>query len=277
MSTIRVRRLDENWDPCFGNGQNDYVFDGEAVAQIIESRLRLWLQEWWEDQDEGLPMFQKILGKMGSSQAIADRLIQKRILETPYVTGLVSFESSFDISTRAYICSAYVNTEFGTITVTNGGSGSDVTRRGFCYMEGTSGDPDANGTTLYAGKVVGTPSSNPVALKAFTAVNCTGLTKANGVLKIDIKCDAPEKLSSSLGRQIELTSSGKADTNEWSIVPPLSEITASYKTFYLPLSGATTTGGELDVTAINFIRIYAYSTDSSNITLSWRNAAILIG
>ena len=122
MSTIRVRRLDTNWDPKFGNGQNDYIYDIDAVAQIIETRLRLWMAEWWEDLEEGLPMFQKILGKRGSSQAVADRLIQKRIVETPYVTEIVAFESSFDVSTRAYICQATVNTEFGTITVTNGGN-----------------------------------------------------------------------------------------------------------------------------------------------------------
>jgi len=163
----------------------------------------------------------------------------------------------------------------GNITDT-GGSGSDVTRRGFCYMEGTSGDPDANGTTLYAGEVVGSTANPSVAAKAFTAVNCTGLTKANGVLKIDLKCDAPEKLSNT-GYQFELTSAGKSDTNEWDFYPPRSEITTSYKTFYFPLSACGSQGGELDVTAINYIRWYASSTDSSNITVSWRNAAILIG
>ena len=82
MSTIRVRKLDSNYDPVYGNGQDDYIFDIYAVAQILQSRLRLWLGEWWEDLKEGTPMTQKILGKMGTSKAIADYVIQKRILET---------------------------------------------------------------------------------------------------------------------------------------------------------------------------------------------------
>lgn len=122
MSIIRVRKLDENWDPVYGNGQNDYLFDGNAVVQIIEQRLRLWLGEWWENLDEGLPMWQKILGVKGTSKAIVDRLIQKRISGTKYVTGIESFESVFDIETRSYECLAKVYTEFGTVIVRTGGS-----------------------------------------------------------------------------------------------------------------------------------------------------------
>lgn len=122
MSIIRVRRLDENWDPVYGNGQNDYLTDGNAVVQIIESRLRLWLGEWWENLDEGLPMFQKILGVKGSSKAIVDGLIQKRILGTEYVIGITSFESEFNVETREYQCLAKVNTQFGTIVVSSGGA-----------------------------------------------------------------------------------------------------------------------------------------------------------
>lgn len=121
MSTIRVRRLDTNWDPVYGNGQNDFLFDGDAVVQIIESRLRLWLAEWWEDLNEGLPMFQRILGVKGASKAIVDSLIQKRILGTKYVTSISSFESEFNVETREYQCLAKVNTSFGTILVSSGG------------------------------------------------------------------------------------------------------------------------------------------------------------
>jgi len=121
MSTIRVRKLDENWDPVYGNGQNDYLLDGNAVVQIIESRLRLFLGEWWENLNEGLPMWQKILGVKGTSKLIVDRLIQKRISGTIHVTGIESFESTFDIETRSYECLAKVYTEFGTVVVRTGG------------------------------------------------------------------------------------------------------------------------------------------------------------
>ena len=119
MSTIRVRRLDENWDPVYGSGVDDYLFDQEAVMQIIQSRLRLWQEEWWENLKEGLPMFQRILGKLGTSKAIVDRLIQNRILGSPYVISVTKFVSEFNGESRRYECEATVNTEFGTFVVTN--------------------------------------------------------------------------------------------------------------------------------------------------------------
>jgi hypothetical protein len=123
MSTIRVRKLDENWDPVYGDGQNDYVFDLDAVIQIIQTRLKLWLAEWWEDLNEGLPMIEKILGK--TDKALIDRLIQKRVQTTlpGIILKIKSYSSSFDSSTRAYSCTMHVDTIFGTIAVTNTGGG----------------------------------------------------------------------------------------------------------------------------------------------------------
>jgi hypothetical protein len=121
MSTIRVRRLDTNWDPVWGNGQNDYVFDVYALIQIIQSRLRLWLAEWWMNQEDGLPMIQKILGQRVKDKELIDRLIQKRIAGTVYVKSITAFSSSFDSNTRAYSCQSTVDTQFGTIVVQGGG------------------------------------------------------------------------------------------------------------------------------------------------------------
>lgn len=119
MSTIRVRRLDDSWDPAWGSGLNDYLEDIDAVAQIIRSRLLLFKGEWWEDLNLGIPMWQSILGTMGSNKPVVDRLIAKTVKETPYVTSIQSFVST--LVNREYNCSITVNTEFGTVTVTNGG------------------------------------------------------------------------------------------------------------------------------------------------------------
>ena len=123
MSTLRVRRLGADWEPTYGNGQNDYLFDGEAVSQILVSRLRLWLAEWWEDTALGLPMMQKILGQRISSKSIVDRLIQKEITRKPYigVTGIKSFVSTYNAETRNYSCTVYVYTIYGIVAVTTGG------------------------------------------------------------------------------------------------------------------------------------------------------------
>ena len=66
MATIKVRRLDEMYDPEFGGGKNSYVSDLDAVAQIIKSRLLLFKGEWWEDLNIGLPV------EGGDTQEIAD-------------------------------------------------------------------------------------------------------------------------------------------------------------------------------------------------------------
>lgn len=118
MSTVRVRRLDADYDPVFGQGKNDYIEDLDAVVQIIKSRLLLLMGEWWENLDEGLPLWQSILGKR-SSKIVVDNLIQQRILKTPYVTSIEFISSTYDSSARSYIFSAVVNTQFGTVGISN--------------------------------------------------------------------------------------------------------------------------------------------------------------
>jgi hypothetical protein len=120
MSTIRVRRLDENGDVVYGNGINDYLTDIDAVQQIIRTSLLLWQGEWWESIEEGLPMFQQILGKNGANKILVDRLIQEKITEVPYVKNVSSFVSVFDPNDRSYQCEAIVNTDFGTVVVSGG-------------------------------------------------------------------------------------------------------------------------------------------------------------
>lgn len=118
MSTIKVRKLDNYRDPVFGGGKNDYVTDIDAVAQIIQSRLLFFKGEWWEDLEDGLPMWQSILGASGNNKKLVDAMIQKQVLDTPYVNGIDSVDSSFDPESRSYVFSAVVNTEFGQLQIT---------------------------------------------------------------------------------------------------------------------------------------------------------------
>jgi len=121
MTSVRVRRLDDNWDPVYGNGRNDYLTDQDAMLQIVKSRLQNLYGEWWENTLDGLPLFQKILGRVRVDKSIPDKLIQKRIKETLYVKKITKFTSQFDPNTRQYSCQAVIDTEFGVITVASGG------------------------------------------------------------------------------------------------------------------------------------------------------------
>ena len=66
---MQVRRLDDNWDFCFGRGSQNYISGIEAVGQAIKQRLLLLYAEWWEDLKDGLPLWEQILGTSGSEES----------------------------------------------------------------------------------------------------------------------------------------------------------------------------------------------------------------
>lgn len=120
MATITVRKLDPvTWEPQFGNGQENFISDLEAVTQIIATRLKLFQGEWFLNLEDGLPLFQSILGSSGGQRNITviTNLIAARILGTPYVTAIVSITATYQ--NRKFVFSSTVATQFGTVTVSN--------------------------------------------------------------------------------------------------------------------------------------------------------------
>ncbi len=120
-ATMRIRRLDENWDLVFGSGDKDFLTGVEAAAQAVKQHLQLFLGEWWNDTEAGLPMWQSILGVFGAGQENIDRLIIARILDTTIngakiVTAVKSFSSA--IENHEYTCSCSVDTIFGETGIT---------------------------------------------------------------------------------------------------------------------------------------------------------------
>ena len=115
------RRLDENWDYVFGHGKNDYLTGREAVGQAVKSRLLLLYGEWWEDQQDGLPLFEKVLAGSGSEQHLqaVDIVFRQRIGDTRDVLGITQFDSTFDRNKRAYSFTAAVETAYGELYVSN--------------------------------------------------------------------------------------------------------------------------------------------------------------
>ena len=118
MSTITVRAIGANNDPQWGQGQGNFLTDLDAVRQIIYTRLLLFAGEWWADLLDGLPLWQSILGQGGNSVSQISSLIEARIQDTPYVTGLENVSASYTASTRAFQFSCQVNTQFGVVQVT---------------------------------------------------------------------------------------------------------------------------------------------------------------
>jgi hypothetical protein len=94
----------------------DFVSRDDAVIQAIKTRLLLLLGEWWEDQTDGTPLFQNILGVVGTSENLeaVDLIVQDIIINTDNVNEIVEFTSNYD--NRSYSIFCTVNTAFNTTT-----------------------------------------------------------------------------------------------------------------------------------------------------------------
>lgn len=114
---MRYRKQDEQGDYSFGSGLNNFHIDSaEAVAQAIETRLKLWIGEWFADTSDGTGWSQAILGKQ--SKNLYELTLRQRVLETYGVTSIESFQSSLDSDARRLTVSMTVNTIYGQTTVT---------------------------------------------------------------------------------------------------------------------------------------------------------------
>ena len=115
---MKYRTLDEDGDYTFG--RKKFLTGREAVAQAITTRLYLLYGEWWENLEDGLPLFEDILGAYGGNNArrIVDIIIGDRIRGTTDVTELLEYVSTFDTQTRVYEASCAVNTAYGIANLT---------------------------------------------------------------------------------------------------------------------------------------------------------------
>ena len=110
---MRYRQLSATGD--YTVGLPFYTNSPNAVAQAIETRLKLWLGEWFVDQTDGTPWLTQILGPRASRNP--DAAIKQRILGTPGVVSIQSYSSSYDGSTRNLTVLATVQTHYGSTTV----------------------------------------------------------------------------------------------------------------------------------------------------------------
>lgn len=115
---MRYRRIDENGDYTFGNGQYDFLVDIEAIPQAIKTKLNLFQGEWWEDLSEGLPFYQDVAGQFirnDEDKDIVTRLYCNRISDVEEVNSFLSLNAEFDNENRKYSLVADVDTIYGTI------------------------------------------------------------------------------------------------------------------------------------------------------------------
>lgn len=111
---MRYRKLSPSGDYTFGQGTaNYYINQPEAVGQAVMTRLRLLTTEWFLDLTSGTPYNTDILGT--GTQATRDLAIKRRILQTPGVNQLVSYDSQ--VVDRKFSVQAVIDTIYGVIQV----------------------------------------------------------------------------------------------------------------------------------------------------------------
>lgn len=114
---MRYRKQDENGDYTFGNSLNNFHIDNvDAVAQAIDTRLKLWVGEWFADVSDGTGWTQAILGK--HSQNLYELTLRQRVLETRGVISIQEFQSSLDPNTRELAVTMVVDTIYGQTDLT---------------------------------------------------------------------------------------------------------------------------------------------------------------
>ena len=118
------RMLDKDGDYVLGQGKSQFLSGSEAVAQAIVTHIKLLLGVWWEDVNQGTPLFQSILGKPGSEEHLnsVDNIYKAMILSTeldglPLVHSLDNYERDYNSSTRAYKFTATVTTIYSESVV----------------------------------------------------------------------------------------------------------------------------------------------------------------
>ena len=111
---MRYRVLDENGDFTIGN-EHAYIEGADAVRQAVLTRLRLLVYEWWEDIEDGVPYWQKIIASRDVKAA--QQIIRERIQQTPGVLSILSFDPEWNNENRTLRIRAAIQSTYGAFII----------------------------------------------------------------------------------------------------------------------------------------------------------------
>lgn len=113
---MRYRRLDNNGDYVFGQGDSNFIQNTPAtVGQAVKTRLQLQEGEWFLDVTVGTPYSSAIMGT--GTISLYDSAIQNVILSTPGVTGIAAYSSGVDPLNRQASINCTIDTIYGQTTI----------------------------------------------------------------------------------------------------------------------------------------------------------------
>lgn len=90
----------EDGDLLIENGDLQIVVGIDGIKQDLHQRLGCFVNEWFLDLSDGLPYYESILVKNPSSQVV-EGIFQDRILSTPGVLEILSFNFDYDPKARS--------------------------------------------------------------------------------------------------------------------------------------------------------------------------------
>jgi len=113
---MRYRKLDEIGDYSFGNSQANFHQNTPAgVGQAVLTRLKLWVNEWFLNVEDGTDWLDQVLGR--GTSLLYEQVIKQRILGTFGVTEITDFYTQFDPNTRKLNIQTTINTVYGETTL----------------------------------------------------------------------------------------------------------------------------------------------------------------
>lgn len=108
---MTVRALDPVTGDIITHGAQ-FVTGLDEIVQGIQTRLKLFMGEYFRNITEGTPWFQTILGKGGTFTS-KEAAIRNRILRSKGVTEILALQANFDIDSRTYSISVSILTTYG--------------------------------------------------------------------------------------------------------------------------------------------------------------------
>lgn len=91
--------MNTNGDIDLKNGDFYFVTGVDATVQFIIQTLRLFLAEWFLDENLGMPYFDEVFVKNPNPVAL-DSIFKTKIIECPGVEELMAFSMEIDSVTR---------------------------------------------------------------------------------------------------------------------------------------------------------------------------------
>jgi hypothetical protein len=109
-------KLGPDGDLAVENGIVPLVTGTDAIRQNLLIRLRTVKGEWYQDLRVGVPLYERVLGKVSTPIAIA-ALFQRIARETPGIASISQFLVDYDPQGRSLSLSGEAETLDGEIIV----------------------------------------------------------------------------------------------------------------------------------------------------------------